>query len=419
MTGDVGPDPIRAEDEGGQGFLTLLPWLILSAPVVVGETAFVPVTAKTARRRLLGATGATVAALLRRHRDARGHRLPGLTVALHRRNGAWSWKTQDDQAARERVNSDRQILALACLAEQEFFRGGAHINGAMFAQAVQGMVPGTDGITLVKQRRDGQTLDGGWDIADVTLQAPPIIPHDTCPAPSGGLLPALVAARAAAAPAWERIDAALPFFILGASELPELASDGAAMLLALAFERLLDPEDSKAHLLARAFAEAWEAFGHITLAAARLKPDAGEHADAQLAGPVRRKWMKELYEARNSYVHHRLISGRSSNWTAWQHVIAASFAFPLTVKLLLVAEGHYALSVDDEVSCGILDRLLVEGFKVVNRHRGPDWPRILNEARWGAHVQRSVKDAAAQVATGGLAEGSTGNTKKAPKGRRR
>ena len=126
--------------------------------------------------------------------------------------------------------------------------------------------------------------------------------------------------------------------------------------------------------------------------------------------------MKELYEARNSYVHHRLISGRSSNWTAWQHVIAASFAFPLTVKLLLAAEGHYALSVDDEVSCSIFEQLLVEGFKVVNHHRGPDWPRILNEARWGAHVRRSVKDAAAQSATSGLAEGGTGENTEVPEG---
>ena len=124
MNGGPAHVQIRAEDEGGQGLLTILPWLMLAEPVVVGETAFVPVTARTVRRRLLGATGATAAALLRRHRDARGHRLPCFTVALHRRDGAWSWKTQDDDTARQRLNSDRQILALACLAEQEFFRGG-------------------------------------------------------------------------------------------------------------------------------------------------------------------------------------------------------------------------------------------------------------------------------------------------------
>lgn len=375
---------IRAEDEGGQGFLTILPWLLLSAPVVVGETAFVPVTARTVRRRLLGATGATVAALLRRHRDARGHRLPGFTVALHRRDGAWSWKTQDDDAARERVNSDRQILALACLAEQEFFRGGAHMNGAMFAQAVQGMVPGTDGITLVRQRRDGPMLDGGWDFAHVTLQAPPIIPHDICAAPSGGLRSALVAARAAGAPAWDRIDAALPFFILGVSELPELTPHACAMLLALALSRLVDPNDGGARSVAESFGMLWKGYAKITLAQTGLAPDAGpleKYAAAQLGEPVHMKWAKEMYETRSSFVHHGSGKGETSNWSPWRHVIAASFAFPLTVKLLLAAEDRYALSFDDECSCRAFDKLLVDGFRKADRYSSLEWTSIILRER--------------------------------------
>lgn len=373
---------IRAREEGGQGDLTILPWLLLTDPVIVDETAFVPVTGRTVRRRLPGATGDTVALILRRYRDARGHRLRGFTVALHRQGDEWTWKTPEGEGARERVNSDRQILALACLAEQKFFRNRAHLNGAMFVSPVQSMTPGKDGICIVRQRRDGQTLDGWGSFSDVTFQAPLMIPHDICAAPSGEFLAALVAARTAGAPMFERVDAALPFFILGVSELPDLISHPSAMLLALAFSRLIDPYDEGAHRLATNFGLVWSQYARTTLQEAGLQPDAGDlqkYAPEQLRNPVHMKWAKELYETRSSFVHHGTGKGGSRNWTPWQHVIAASFAFPLTVKLLLAEAGFYQLSDDDKCWCGALDRLLVEGFRVTDSRHGPNWPQILAE----------------------------------------
>ncbi len=353
-----------------------------------------PVTGRTVRRWLPGATGATVALILRRYRDARGHRLRGFTVALHRQGDEWTWKTPEDQGARERVNSDRQILALACLAEQKFFQSRAHLNGAMFVSPVQRMTPGEDGICIVRQRRDGQTLDGGWSFSDVTFQAPLMIPHDIYPAPSEEFLAALVAARAVGAPVFERIDAALPFFILGVSEVPDLISHPSAMLLALAYSRLIDPDDKGAHSLATNFGLLWSQYTRTTLQQAGLQPDAGalqKYAPEQRRNPVHMKWAKELYETRSSFVHHGPGNGESRNWTPWQHVIAASFAFPLTVKLLLAEAGFYRLSDDDKCWCGALDRLLVEGFQVTDSRLGPDWPRILAEEGL-ASERRKLRD---------------------------
>lgn len=375
---------IRAELEEGQGYLTFIPWLVLPKEVIVENVAFLPVSMRNVRRLIPGEAGATIALLMRRHRDARGHRLQGLTVLLHRRDNGWTWHTPEDGPA----DITCKMLALACLSRQTFFNSGQpYMNGAMFTPVVQGCKPGSQHVTRVVQRRTGRLLEGGWQFNDVMFQAAPTIPTDACEAPDLELLRALNAARAAGSRTWDRIETALPFFLLGVSELQELTSHASAMLLALAFERLLNPQKSKAYRLAEAFHDVWGTYFRIKLGDTGFKADA-KFAEAQLQEPVYKKWAKELYDTRSSYVHHGAGNGET-NWSPFQHVIAASFAFPLTAKLLLAAEGRYSLTDEDDCWCGAFDRLLAEGFVTKDRFKGPEWPRILAEERMGTiRIQR-------------------------------
>lgn len=369
---------IKSELEEGRGQLTFIPWLMLSKEVIVQNIAFVPVSTKNVRRVIPGEAGKTIYSLIRRHRDARGHRLRGLTVLLHRCDNGWTWRTQDHSSA----DVNCKMLALACLARQSFFENDlTYINGAMFAPIVQGLNPGSLEVALVVQRRTGRQWDGGWQFNEVTFQAAPTIPIGGSWEPDFDLLSALNVARAADSCTWKRIEAALPFFLLGVSELQELTSHASAMLLALAFERLLNPKESKAHLLAEAFHHVWSRYSRIKLGHTGLKADKDKYAFDQPNAPVHRKWVKELYEVRNSFVHHREADGRTSNWSTFQHVIAASFAFPLTVKLLLAGEGHYMLSDNDDCCCGAFDRLLTEGLETRDRFKGPKWSLVLAEER--------------------------------------
>lgn len=379
---------IRAVQEQGHGRLTFLPWLRLPDEVTMEDVAFVPVSTRNVRRRVPGEAGATIAALMRRHRDARGQRLQGFTVLLHRRDNGWTWHTPDGDLA----ELSCKMLALACLSRQRFFNSSrSYLNGAMFTPVFQECNPGSQGITLVVQRRTGTLLDGGWQFNDLMFQATPTIPTEACEAPALDMLHALNVARAAGSHLWDRIATALPFFLLGVSELRELTPHASAMLLTLAFERLLSPRQSTAHLLAEAFHDVWKPYSRVNLRDTNLKADGGrlaKYASDQLQAPVHRKWAKELYETRSSFVHHGTGQGETSNWPPFEHVIAASFAFPLTAKLLLAQAGHYSLSDEDECWCGAFDRLLTEGFQIKDRFRGPEWPRVLAEERFRTKFRR-------------------------------
>lgn len=89
--------------------------------------------------------------------------------------------------------------------------------------------------------------------------------------------------------------------------------------------------------------------------------------------------MKELYEARSATAHRGARSEFSQNWSPWQHLVLAAFAYPLTVKLLLAEDGLYAPSVRELGAYEAIDQLL-------DSHWAGGWKR---EAEWSGILSRS------------------------------
>ena len=124
------------------------------------------------------------------------------------------------------------------------------------------------------------------------------------------------------------------------------------------------PSDLKPLSISEVFAETMKGFEALKVSQTR-KIDVDydpKHGKAQHQWPVRQKWIKELYEIRSAEVHRGPNSKLSSNWKYWQHMVIASFAYPLTVKVLLEAAGIYELTEYDRVRLDVLDRLLVSDW---------------------------------------------------------
>ena len=156
---------------------------------------------------------------------------------------------------------------------------------------------------------------------------------------------------------WDAIEFSLPIWLLGNGEDITLTEEACVTLSAIAFERLLRPKPT-AKEFASEFACLWSLFNRTTVAQAkRVKADP-KFEDEQQSWPVCQKWAKELYEERNVFSHHRRYKDVATNWTPWQHLVLAAYAYPLTVKLLLERANIYKLSSDERGCCHALDALL-------------------------------------------------------------
>ena len=151
-----------------------------------------------------------------------------------------------------------------------------------------------------------------------------------------------------------------------------------------AFDQLLlGGGKSSAYRLGRIFGTLLFQFGTATVAdAMRGRPDIDIDPKYSAVQPTwwgHRKWMEELYDARSQAIHKGHHGVRKWGWGLHEHLVMAAHVFPLTVKLLLVHEGHYALTDHDLAGGKAVDMLLA----VTNWDNGPDdgnasvWSKIV------------------------------------------
>jgi len=378
------------------GKLVFFPWLTLPSSVRVGGFRFVPVKTGDPGSVVGGDVAGTAERIFSGYVDIRGKPIDTCTVALRiRHQKAWDVP----ETLWPKLFQATRCLALAAMSEQRFFRQlDPHINATVFRPIIQGIEPNQSHLNIFVKRRGGGLKMSGFKLNEAIFQLPMEAIETTCPEPSAQLCRALDSARTNETNAWEAIRESLPFFLLGHSETDNLPDESCVMLSALAFERLLDLTASQRNAgnVAEAFAKLWGPHATRTLGQAkRITADPHpKYSKEQSGWPIHRKWMKELYEARSSEVHGRQLPIFSRNWHAWQHIIIAAFAYPLSVKLLLAAEKSYQLSDKELDHCYAIDALLDSDWGSGCR-RPPEWPDILSDIENRRALQRTLENALA------------------------
>jgi hypothetical protein len=389
------------------GRIVFMPWLHLPRSVSIGAFRFAPVEVDDLASVIGPEIGETAAQAMRTHVDQAGKPIKVCTIVLRPRHSViWDIPASRWDAARRAS----EMLALACLSEQRFFMGhfSPHMNATMFRLVGQGISAGSGGIGLTYPRRGGSLMIGGRTFDDVVFQQPPQIEGTDCGIVNGRLLKAFQSARQSRNPVWEPIVASFEFFLLGHAETLELGWDTCIMLSAMAFEQLLEPKGQGAQALAKAFAALWATHATKTMAQAkRVRPDPKWSADQQ-SWPIHQKWIKELFEARNSRAHRGPVSDFRVNWADWQHMIIAAFVYPLAIKLRLATAGFYDLSDEELGRCEALDHLLDSDWGKGWR-QPPEWPELLSsyeDARsWSRLVERASVKVQAKHSRESLTEG--------------
>lgn len=271
-----------------------------------------------------------------------------------------------------------------------------HMNATMFRLVGQTISAGSKGIGLTYPRR-GLLRVGGRTFNNTIFQQPPQIEGTACVTVNLRLVKALQRARQIESAVWKPIVASLEPFLLGHAETPELGWDTCVMLSAMAFEQLVTPKGQGAKAVAEAFADLWAPYASKTVVQAkRIRPDPNPDwlADQQ-SWPIHRKWMKELFEARNSRAHRGAASSFSVNWVDWQHMVVTAFVYPLAIKLRLASAGLYELSDEELGGCEALDHLLDSNWGQGGR-KHPEWPEVLSaherDRSWTKLIERVYAD---------------------------
>lgn len=269
--------------------------------------------------------------------------------------------------------------------------GGDYVNSSNFrlvGQAYSGSMPGY--IAVSARRRDGSTTDGGYEHGEFKFSLPLQVSIREAACVDMKLLAALDAANSSGSTVIDRLRTALPFVELANTDDEFMTEHAEAILMGSAFEQLL-AGDASAYKLGKRFGELFGQFGSVTVDDARKeRPDIQidtstlEIAAAQPKWWVHRKWMEELYDVRSKVVHKGDHSSRSWGWQIGEHLVMAAHVFPLTVKLMLEKEGHYAPTDEDRGACLATDVLLVEKQWVEDRdgrNEGRSWHEVIYKTR--------------------------------------
>ncbi|SFJ94452.1 hypothetical protein [Bradyrhizobium sp. cf659] len=360
------------------GFIIFMPWLTIPAQMRVGRFRFSPIRLADVGAIIDPSMVSTVQNALRCYVQKNGHPIQSCTILL-RVSDREPWNIP--RSHWDYASEAAKTLAIACLSEQRFLEGhfSPHLNATMFHIIGQGVSVGSDQIAPFFARRGGGLQIGGMRFKDIVFQRPPQIEGTDCSLINAALIKSIGKARRLKLPVADAIDSSLELFLLGHSETPELDWDRCVMLSAMAFERLLTPTQSSAQAMAATFASHWSPFVSVKISdAKRVKPDA-KYATEQADWPLHRKWIKELYEARSATAHRGVQIAFSRNWLAWQHLIVAAFAYPLTIKLMLSENNLYTLSDHELGACDALDDLLDSSWGKGWR-KPPEWSEILSKS---------------------------------------
>ena len=335
--------------------------------------------------------------------DRRGDRLTNCVVATMPGRG-WDLEVEDFPTVRWAAS----LLFLASWSCNDYYPRFSRdyvnsTNFRMVGQRYSGATPGY--IAVSARRRDGSTTDGGYEHGEFKFSLPLQISVRDPSSIDEPFLKALDAAQAAGSAVIDRLLTALPFVELANSDDDFITEHAEAILMGSAFEQLLHG-DASAYKLCKKFGELFKPFGSVSVADAlkvhpgiQLDSSTPEIAAAQPTWWVHRKWIEELYDVRSKVVHRGSEKSRDWGWEIGRHLVMAAHIFPLTVKLLLEKEGHYALSDEDRAACLAIDLLLVAPQWVEDRddrETGHSWHEVIqkttNDLRWEKVWEKVRKD---------------------------
>jgi hypothetical protein len=284
-----------------------------------------------------------------------------------------------------------ELLACAGLAGREFFSvaGILYSNRDAFRLSIQHFQR-TDGpTTVVTRRRDGSTKTL-YDDAVYRVHKPKYV--ECSDAIDEPLLEALLSAQAKLEDGrWAEIYEAVFSFNLANTDGDLFSKEMEVVLTISAFERLAGTASGRERDLALAIKDLLIPVADPSLSDCTKLSNAQLQRALRKGQAVREIWIRDMFRLRGHLAHGRTASNYPSIRSINEHLLLASYAFPLVLKRRLTNEGLYSLTKNDNFSVFAFEKLAATDM-AVRTEEGQTHP-------W----QRTISDTVFEF-PGGLAE---------------
>ena len=259
-----------------------------------------------------------------------------------------------------------ELLATSGLAARKYFAYGGYQNRDSFRLVVQAFAAAHGGAAITSRRRDGSNTNY-WGDDSYKVQKPEHIPIGTSSI-DHPLLDALVQARDSAH--WERIYEALLSFNLANTDNSEMSEHIEMVLHAGAFERLFDCHHGKEDELAKRFTGVCSPRQNLELQSCSSLENLEYQNRFKRASTIREIWIRDLFRLRSNLAHGKVASRYMPLWSLQNHLLLASYVFPIVLKCELAALGFYTRTETDVDAVDLFEPLACKDhFKPVsNRH---------------------------------------------------
>lgn len=333
--------------------LALMPWLRIPKPVHVGPFHAFPMG--------IGETGAAgvasivsseaIAKVQSQYRLAAHLPLDLFTAVAYEGRPLGSEFDEVDRAAMFRF---AQHMAISGLSDRRFLGGlpDDYTAAGHYQLVIQAFQEPYRGSVSISHRRKGGQMHVLNGERDFHFVLPAHLVGQGSPNLNVPLLNALWDARTLPEADLEHVGASVTQFLLSNSDSPDVPPDVETAAAYSSLERLIDDHD---------VAKVRRGLENL-LAVVDAAPNA-EEARRELpafdaARPVFSRWVTQLYNVRGRLAHGKSADGYKSDWSLFEHGVAAAFAYPLLLKALLARHGLYALTDEDVVHALGLEGLL-------------------------------------------------------------
>lgn len=380
----------QAKEEGKR--LALLPWLKLQAPITIASVVFTPFSIKDdVTSSVFRGFNENIKRILSSYRDIRGEAISECVLAYTDGNNPCN----NDLDIRL-ISNAAHMLAFAGLAKNKFcVQLGNYTNSSYFETVFQEFSKDSEFIRIMTRRRDGYFHLMGQKHGEVKFSMPLECANRDSPVFDDALLISLGYVLEQKEPLARRLMQSIWLYNLACSDSHRISIDREIVLMISAFEQLFS-RCQGANDLACKIDTLLDGYGSVKVdncsRIENIKLTSGrENIEKQWS--IHRKWIQELYQLRNDYIHGDNPMRRSWGWDVLEHSLMGAFLFPLIVKILLSHESKYELIEADKVRLGTIDKLLnaQDWFKPDPATGISTWNKTISDYKFDSHLERAIE----------------------------
>jgi len=372
--------------------LVLLPWLKLQELSKVGRVCFTPFSvANGDPGSVFNDSKKDIVRIVSSYRDIRGKIINKCAL------GYIDEKDQCSNAIDVNLMTNAvHLLAFAALAKNKFcVQLGNYTNSSCFETIFQEFSKDSEFISIITRKRDGHSRLMGLKHGELKLSIPLECANIAPPVFDNALLISLGYVLEEKDPLARRLMQSIWLYNLACSDSNRISLENEIIFMISAFERLFS-NCQGADDLACKISTLLDSYGSIIVDnCSRINQinltSKKEKIERQWF--IHRKWMQELYQLRNDYIHGNDTNRKSWGWDVLEHSLMAAFVFPLIVKILIAKESKHTLAKDDEVRMGAIDILLntQDWFKLDPATGISTWQKTISDYIWHSHSGMAIE----------------------------